>query len=250
MSVFQAAADHKAAADKATAAAAAVPSTVPHVIVAMHAISGDLAKVGIGKDSFNKEQKFRFRGIDAVMNALAPLLVKHNLLILPHFRDRGLESRITKSGGTMFNVTVTGDFEFCSVLDASTRTITTIGEGQDVADKATNKAMAIAYKYAVFQGFCIPLDKADDPDDGAPEETAPDPTLGNLGDLVEEFKLRALEAGSLKELSDLFTSAQGELKAEAKKRSVDRAHLIDCLGALTKIKDEAKARHQPPAPPA
>lgn len=223
---------------------------VPHVLAAMHEISGELAKVGIGKDSFNKEQRFRFRGIDAVMNALAPLLVKHNLLILPHFRDRGLETRITKAGGTMFNVTVTGDFEFCSVLDGSTRMITTIGEGQDTADKATNKAMAIAYKYAVFQGFCIPLDKSDDPDGGAPEDTEPDPTIGNLADLVSEFELRSIEAASLKELADLFGSAQAELKKAAVERKVDKAHLIDCLGALTKAKDKAKARHHPPAPPA
>ena len=39
-----------------------------------------------------------------------------------------------------------------------------IGEGMDSGDKATNKAMAIAYKYACFQTFCIPTEEMKDPD--------------------------------------------------------------------------------------
>ena len=41
----------------------------------------------------------------------------------------------------------------------------------DTADKATNKAMAIAFKYACFQVFCIPTEerKEQDPDAETPE---------------------------------------------------------------------------------
>lgn len=38
------------------------------------------------------------------------------------------------------------------------------GEGMDMGDKATNKAMAIAYKYLCFQVFCIPTEEMTDPD--------------------------------------------------------------------------------------
>ena len=34
----------------------------------------------------------------------------------------------------------------------------------DSGDKATNKAMAIAFKYACFQIFCIPTEEMKDPD--------------------------------------------------------------------------------------
>ena len=44
-----------------------------------------------------------------------------------------------------------------------------IGEGLDTGDKATNKAMAIAYKYACFQVFCIPTEEMVDPDSERPE---------------------------------------------------------------------------------
>ena len=41
--------------------------------------------------------------------------------------------------------------------------------GMDSGDKATNKAMAIAFKYACFQVFCIPTEEMIDPDAESPE---------------------------------------------------------------------------------
>ena len=42
--------------------------------------------------------------------------------------------------------------------------VTVIGEGMDPGDKATNKALSIAFKYACFQLFCIPTEEMRDPD--------------------------------------------------------------------------------------
>jgi hypothetical protein len=213
----------------------------PAVLTAIHAISAALAKVGIGKDSFNKEQRFAFRGIDAVMNALAPLLVEHRLVIVPQFFDRVLHEKTTKAGGLMFNVTVRGEFHFVSVDDGTEIVAKTVGEGQDTADKATNKAMAVAYKYAVFQTFCIPLEASDDPDAGSPEGAVRDRATG-LDDLTEEFELRTVEVPNLKELADVFAKAQTDVKAAAVAREVPKSVLVDALGKLTKSKDGAKAR--------
>ena len=55
-------------------------------------------------------------------------------------------------------VTVKAEFDFICTDDGSTHTVTTFGEGSDAGDKATNKAMSIAYKYAAFQTFCIPTE--------------------------------------------------------------------------------------------
>jgi len=38
------------------------------------------------------------------------------------------------------------------------------GEGMDSGDKSSNKAMAVAHKYALLQAFCIPTKDLDDPD--------------------------------------------------------------------------------------
>src|SRR5690606_19364534 len=46
------------------------------------------------------------------------------------------------------------------------------GEAMDSADKATNKAMSAAYKYAAFQTFCIPTE-GDNDADATTHEVAP-----------------------------------------------------------------------------
>ena len=43
----------------------------------------------------------------------------------------------------------------------------------DSGDKATNKAMSIAFKYACFQVFCIPTEEMKDPDSDTPDPSAP-----------------------------------------------------------------------------
>lgn len=128
------------------------------VYKAISAILGEMASQGIGKDSRNKSQGWQFRGIDAVYNALAPLLAKHDLLILPRISNRTVCEKVTKNGGTVFYVTVDAEFDFVSSKDGSKHTVKTIGEAMDSGDKATNKAMSIALKYAAFQTFFIPTE--------------------------------------------------------------------------------------------
>lgn len=129
------------------------------VYKAIAAVAGELAAIGIGKNSENKQQGFKFRGIDAVYNALAPLLAKHHLVILPRCVERSVVERHTKSGGVIFSVAVKSEFDMVSAIDGTKHTIATYGEAMDSGDKATNKALSAAYKYAAFQAFCIPTEE-------------------------------------------------------------------------------------------
>lgn len=127
-------------------------------------IAGELAKIGIGKNNKNQQQGYKFRGIDDIYNALAPLLAAHGLVILPRVLERNLVEKATKSGGSLFYVTIKVDFDFVSSADGSRHTVTTYGEAMDSGDKATNKAMSAAYKYACLQAFCIPTEGDNDAD--------------------------------------------------------------------------------------
>ncbi|MBI6530456.1 ERF family protein [Proteus vulgaris] len=129
------------------------------VYKAISNVAREMAETGIKKGSVNQQQGFMFRGIDAVYNALAPALVKHGLLILPRIIERTITERQTQRGGLLFYVVVKAEFEFVSVEDGSKHTVVTYGEAMDSGDKATNKAMSIAYKYAAFQTFCIPTEE-------------------------------------------------------------------------------------------
>ena len=69
-------------------------------------------------------------------------------------------------------VTVDAEFDFVSALDGSKHTVRTFGEAMDSADKATNKAMSAAYKYAAFQAFAIPTEGDNDADAHTPQSVA------------------------------------------------------------------------------
>lgn len=144
------------------------------VYEAIAEVISDLSKVGVGKDQTNTYDRYKFRGIDDVYNALAPLLAKHKLCVLPKVLDREVVERMSQKGGALFYVTVKVEYCFVSAEDGSSHTVVSVGEAMDRGDKATNKAMSAAYKYACFQAFCIPTE-GDNDADGATHEVAPQP---------------------------------------------------------------------------
>ena len=158
----------------------------------INAVQSDLAKAGIGKDSTNTFDNYKFRGIDAVYNALSPLLAKHGLCILPRMLSRTVEERTSAKGGALFYVTVEAEFDFVCAEDGSKHTIKTFGEAMDRGDKATNKAMSAAYKYAAFQAFAIPTEGDNDADatthevKAEPKGMRHSPTKGVLETLAKE----------------------------------------------------------------
>lgn len=127
-------------------------------------VSADLCQQGIAKDRRNTQQGYGFRGIDDVYNALAPIISKHGLVILPRVISREVSERMGKSGSSLFYVVVEVEFDFVSSHDGTKHTVKTFGEAMDSGDKATNKAMSAAYKYAAFQAFCIPTEGDNDAD--------------------------------------------------------------------------------------
>ena len=127
-------------------------------------VSEDLSKDGISKSRNNEQQHYKFRGIDDVYNALAPILAKHKLVVIPRILSRAVTERATQKGGVLFYVVVEAEFDFVSAWDGSKVTVRTYGEAMDSGDKATNKAMSAAYKYAAFQTFCIPTEGDNDAD--------------------------------------------------------------------------------------
>ena len=127
-------------------------------------VTGFLSREGIGKDRNNQQQGYKFRGIDDVYNALSKHLASVGLCILPRIIERECVERQSSKGGALFYVIVTAEFDVICAEDGSKHTIRTYGEAMDSADKATNKAMSAAYKYACFQMFCIPTDGDNDAD--------------------------------------------------------------------------------------
>lgn len=140
------------------------------------AISGVIADIGaVGKDGMNVQQKYKFRSIDDVYNVLNPALAKNKVFIVPEILEERREVKQMKSGAECTFVICKIKYTFYAE-DGSFIEAIVIGEGMDYGDKATNKAMAIGYKYVCFQVFCIPTeDLMDDPDKESPEAVSRTP---------------------------------------------------------------------------
>lgn len=173
------------------------------VYQAINKVQSALSKTGISKDRTNSQGSgYKFRGIDDVYNAVAPLLAEHGLCILPRVLTRTCEERSSKSGGALFYVTVESEFDFVCAEDGSKHTVKTFGEAMDSGDKATNKAMSAAYKYAAFQAFSIPTEGDNDADSHTHEVAQRMPenmvadwiTHINDSSTVGELKERAADA--------------------------------------------------------
>jgi hypothetical protein len=142
------------------------------VYQAISKVMGRMASEGVGKDRKNAMQGYNFRGIDDMYNALSRPMVEAGLVVLPRVISRECVERTTAKGGAIFYVTVGCEFDFVAACDGSTHTVKTFGEAMDSADKATNKAMSAAFKYACMQVFCIPTE-GDNDADGQTHEVAP-----------------------------------------------------------------------------
>jgi hypothetical protein len=140
------------------------PLKLPGVYRAIAAVMEDVGHDGIAKDRKNQQQGYNFRGIDDVYNALAPILARHHLIIVPRVLSREKTERETAKGGALFYVVVHVEFDIICSTDGTRITAATYGEAMDSADKATNKAMSAAYKYMAMQTFCIPTEGDNDAD--------------------------------------------------------------------------------------
>jgi hypothetical protein len=137
------------------------------------AITGAMKDIEpIAKNRKNQQQGFLYRGVDDVMTELAPILVKHGIFIVPEVMEQKREERQTKGGSTLNYSILKVAFHF-TTDDGSKITAVVIGEGMDSGDKASNKALSIAFKYACLQVFCIPTEDSKDPDDTTPPSSAP-----------------------------------------------------------------------------
>jgi hypothetical protein len=125
---------------------------------AMVGISRKIASEGIGKTRKNTQQGYNFRGVDEVMQAFAPILAEQGVFVCPKFFNRTVVERQTKTGGAIFYTVIEGEFTFTHEDGSSISVGPFYGEAMDSGDKSSNKAMAVAFKYAMFQTFCVPLE--------------------------------------------------------------------------------------------
>lgn len=150
----------------------------------------------IGKNKKNAQQGYSFRGIDDLMNALHPLFAKYGVVVVPEVLESSREERVTAKGSALISAILRVKYHF-TAIDGSEVCATVIGEGMDSGDKASNKALAVAYKYACFQVFCIPTEEVADAD---PDNSTPDRSV-SANRVIKERLLKCKSYSDLREIA-------------------------------------------------
>ena len=125
---------------------------------ALNKVMGDVQAVK--KDSKNQAQKFNFRGIDAVMNAVGPALRKHGVTILPEDVDVHRSNGTTSNGKQTAEVVIKVTYRVYGPAGDSIHG-KVAAEAMDFGDKAIAKAMSVAYRTFLLQALTIPTDDPD-----------------------------------------------------------------------------------------
>jgi len=171
------------------------------------AICGVMEDVGaVKKTDRNEFDKYMYRGIDAVMNALQPAMIKHHIFVIPEVIDQKREDRVSKKGDPMIYSVTTVKYRF-TADDGSYVTAVVIGEAMDRGDKSMNKAMSAAFKYACFQTFCIPTEEMIDSEKDSPQPEA----------LGEKLLKRPTEK-QLNYMNKMWSEASDEEKAAVREK--------------------------------
>lgn len=151
----------------------------------------------VSKDRKNEQQKYSFRGIEDFYAAAHPAMIEHGIFCAPKVLSRDVyrfektndQGRVT----AWMHVSLEVEHRFYAG-DGSHVDVTTWGEGLDNSDKATNKAMSGAMKYALIELFCVPTKDVEDSDRESPETGVK--RNGNVKRLEEDIPLTA-NAGHL-----------------------------------------------------
>lgn len=203
----------------------------------------DIMKSGyaISKAKYNTQQKFNYRGIDDVMNTFQPLLAERGVFIVPEVLENHREERHSKQGNNLIYSILKVKYTFYAE-DGSSISAVVIGEGMDSADKASNKAMAVAMKYAMFQVFCIPTEEMKDPDGDShppttpvppppPAPNPPPPPTGYDKDAVM-FKCERCGKGIMSYYNDKGEPVGARKHCEGSKLKFGQVLCLDCIEVL------------------
>lgn len=142
------------------------------------AIAAVMEEVGaVGKNNVNEQQRYKFRGIDDVMNALHPVMAKHKLFCTPTVLNVDREERQNSKGNTLIYSVVTVKYTFYTVDGSSIESVV-VGESMDSGDKSLNKSLSASLKYCLFQTFCIPTEEMHDSEEDTYEVAPKKPGKG------------------------------------------------------------------------
>lgn len=176
------------------------------------AMTAIMKEVGaIAKKDKNTSQGFNFRGIDSVVNAVSPALQKYGVIVVPTVDDYEYTTvEIGRNRTAMGHVKVIVTYTFIGSKGDSIKA-TVAGEAMDSGDKATAKAMSVAFRTALLQALALPTDEPD-PDSQSYERSSANDVLSPSAILTKITQATQIDA--LAEIGQYITAHKDGYNAE------------------------------------
>lgn len=171
---------------------------------------GAVAKLGEYKESKDGPVQYRFRGVDAVVNAAGPAFRKAGIIPVPTLLVADRTPGTTARGGSKMTTVLRVRYDFFAV-DGSSLSVVVEGEANDTSDKGTGKAFSVAYRIALLQLLAIPTD---DPDpDAVRIEGGHTPPLS---DALTAFVLAGVRNDPVERLEGLWHLVTAHVQPDAR----------------------------------
>ena len=205
------------------------------VIEAIAAVMDEVRAVR--KGDRNETQGFSFRGIDAVVNAVGPVFRKRGVVVVPVVQSITHGTvEVGRNRTPMGHVIVDVIYRFYGPqgdhIDAQT-----FGEAMDSGDKATPKAMSVAFRTALLQALCLPTDEPDA--DAHSYERTPPPSDEEVDAWAEAMSGRIGACEDPDELRGLWREAVAYRHAGAKLQARLKDELNTRAETLKESSDDA-----------
>lgn len=127
------------------------------IVSALNACMADVGAIGKSSKMTDGPAKYTYRSIEAIMPAVHAAFIRHGVVATPKVIDSHYQDITSKSGTRGVHCVLTVEWTFTHT-DQSNVVAITVGEAADWSDKASNKAMTAAQKYAYVQVLCIPTE--------------------------------------------------------------------------------------------
>jgi hypothetical protein len=212
------------------------------IVIALTNVKRRVGAVG-KNESPESGQKFKFRGIDTVVNAISEALIEENVVLSPISANVVETFQVNYgSGGTLgFRTIVQVRYEWRASDDSAIQA-EVLAEAIDAGDKSTTKAMSVAERIAIIQTLTLPTGEKDPDNDDyrVNKVTETKQELTKLGKLTQAL------------ISSPFTKAvQADIIAAAIGRHVynlDQLSEGECVSGLRAIEsaiaDDAQLKEQ------
>ncbi|WP_441251158.1 ERF family protein [Kitasatospora sp. McL0602] len=173
------------------------PPTVP-VYIAWSNVMGTVTGIAKSGQYGNPGAtgSYRFRGIDAALNAFGPACRLHGVLVLPVRTEAGYRDVKTSTGKNSRECTVTVTYRIIGPAGDHIE-VQSVGESMDSADKGTAKALSTSLRSLLLLGGLVPTGDADPDSQNVERGEAP---TRSIREYLDEIFNPASSTGRLRQI--------------------------------------------------